>query len=310
MDSAPAKSTPLASESTHPVPAPLVPSETAFEAELRARIEEIEWQRDEESAALSDRLYFHVMEFRRRDQVLVDRQAECLKQLALRLPAVAKSRAWATPCKGVADTESFRHEDITIQVYPSPPVGLPIPDDARVARANDTTPTIPSTTTTTTTTTNAEKSRLGSLLSSDVLHSSEANPKSAPFKSAPGASDMQSRKHTTRSPSPDELAPTSTASPVIAAKKSSKGSRMPPQKSRRKPVSAQSRKRPLSQPAQRLPTPTQQPSPTTPAPRPVSNTNRRLSWDQCRKRKERCSRDRPECSTCKDKGRLCTYQAS
>ena len=251
---------------------------------------------------MSYRLYFDIMEYRRRDQVLVDRHAECLKQLALRLPAVAKSRSWATPCRGVANVESYHHEEITIQVYPSSPVDLPIPHDAKVARAKVASPTLPSTATTTT---NAEDSRLRSLSSSNGSRPFEGTP-----KPAPGASNMRPHKHATRSPSPDELAPTSSASSSIAVGQNAKGSRIPPQQPRRKPQPVQRRKRPLSQAPQPSPTPTQQPSPTTLAPRPVSNTKRKLPCDQCRKRKVKCSGDKPECRACKDRGKLCTYQAS
>jgi hypothetical protein len=203
---------------------PVTTPESALEAELKARLEEIEWQRDEESTAMCYRLHFLVMEYKRRDQSYVDRYTECLDQVLHHFPGLANTRPWAKPCRAAVERQFFSTEGLAIKFYPStdnrPPPSSPHGDNVTEQEAV-TNVKPPSTTTTTATTTAVPQ------------HSS---------------------------------------------------------------------------------TPTQQQQPSSsifPASLPAVEVDRRVPCLECRRRKKKCSRDKPQCSQCKLKGNRnpCQYQS-
>lgn len=143
-----------------PQRAPTTP-ESALEAELKARLDEIEWQRDEESAAMCYRLHFLVMEHKRRDQSYVDRYTECLDQVLHHLPGLANTRPWAKPCRAAVEREFFSKDGLAIKFYPSTDICPPPPprhgDDVteRETATNSKHPSTATSTSTTATTTAA-----------------------------------------------------------------------------------------------------------------------------------------------------------
>jgi hypothetical protein len=123
-------------------------TESILEAEIKARIEQIEFWRDEESAAMSERLHSLVMEYKRRDQALVDRHTGCLEDLFRRLPT-ARTLPWAARCREAVERETFVQGGVAIEFYRSPCIGQPPRrTDTRVERETVTTWKLPSTTAT------------------------------------------------------------------------------------------------------------------------------------------------------------------
>ncbi|KAK4446222.1 hypothetical protein QBC34DRAFT_411757 [Podospora aff. communis PSN243] len=90
---------------------------------IRARIEDIQARRNEASCAMTDRLYQHVLEYKRVDQTFVDEHMACLAELTALIPG-ADTPEWAT-CIGVPDYEMFVKKDMIIKFHPaSDPAGV------------------------------------------------------------------------------------------------------------------------------------------------------------------------------------------
>ncbi|KAK4235728.1 hypothetical protein C8A03DRAFT_36423, partial [Achaetomium macrosporum] len=208
MDPQPDRDPPFSDASTHVLPGHPAGFELALEAECKARLEEIEWQRDEESAAMRNRLYSLVMEYKRRDQSFVDRYTECLEQLTRRLPAVANTRPWAKPCRGVAEWETFYRGGIAIRFYPSTGNSLLVPHGDNAEGETVTPRKFPSNITTT----NAEYPPCEFSPSSSPLSSVPCSPEPV-SRLAPDTREARPRKQLKRPLSPDELAFGSSSSP-------------------------------------------------------------------------------------------------
>jgi hypothetical protein len=140
MEPPPGHNTPVSDTSSiHARLSPVLPttSDLALEAELKVRLEEIAQQRDDESAAMSDRLHALVKLYKERDQSFVDRYKECLEQVS-RLPRDATIHSLVKPCREVVDQEIFYEAGVFIRFYPDTSLHL-----LHGAKSLSATPTIP-----------------------------------------------------------------------------------------------------------------------------------------------------------------------
>lgn len=263
MDTQSARGTPLSSEFPSSSPASSVTSESPLETEIKARIDEIERQRDEESAAMSNRLYSLIMEYKRRDQALVDRHTKHLDRLSRRLPAVAKTRLWAMPCRGVVEREFFFQGGLAIKFYPSTLTSLPPPQAGTVERETVTTWKLASTTTAVATKPTAypQHSEFSSLLLSSPLSKvgSPSDPIPGQLLAAPHTPEAQLLKRPKRPPSPDELTLIPSAISPPTADQNKEISEIPEQGPRRKRTRTDGRKQPKQPRQPRQPRQAKQP---------------------------------------------------
>ncbi|KAH6627457.1 hypothetical protein F5144DRAFT_575900 [Chaetomium tenue] len=209
--SPPGRDAPVSDASYAPLPPPPpATSDLVLEAVLKARLEEIEQQRDDESAAMSDRLHALVKLYKRRDQSLVDRYTEYLEQ-ASRLPPAASVRPWLKPCRGVVDHEIFYEAGVIVKFCPDPSRHLLRGDDT------DEETEAPQLSEKTATKNPRSSPRAPSFSPLSSLGCSpEPTPKPTP-KPASRPSEPQPRKRTKRPPSPDELALDSTPSSSVGS---------------------------------------------------------------------------------------------
>ncbi|KAK3296445.1 uncharacterized protein B0H64DRAFT_398276 [Chaetomium fimeti] len=221
-------------------PALSATSDLVLVAKFKARMEEIELQRDEESAAMSNRLHALVRDYKRRDQLFVDRYTECLEQLS-RLPSVPNTHPCAKPCRGVVDREIFGDAGVIVRFYPDPSPLFSHGDTTD----EETDPLKPSHTATTNNHRTPSEAPSFSPLSS-IRYSPAPTPKRVPSPSV-----ARPRKRPKRSPSPDELALDSSSSPSVgsaAQKTNGSLSRTPQQVSSRKPLPTDGRRKQTTQP--------------------------------------------------------------
>ncbi|KAK3309808.1 uncharacterized protein B0T15DRAFT_15310 [Chaetomium strumarium] len=304
MDPQPDRDPPFSDSSTHVLPAHPAGFELALEAECKARLEEIEWQRDEESAAMRNRLYSLVMEYKRRDQSFVDRYTECLEQLTRRLPVVANTSPWAKPCRGVAEWETFYRGGIAIRFYPSTGSSLLVPHGDNAGGETVTPRKFPSNIATT----SAKYPPYEFSPSSSPLSSVPCSPEPV-SRLAPDTREARPRKQLKRPLSPDELAFGSSSSPPGAAGQKTTSCHIPQQEPGCELLSTHDQKQSTqsTKTNQRASTPTQQPPSVFSAPLPCLKVDRRVPCLECRRRRVKCSRGRPRCRECKRQGNLCRY---
>ncbi|KAH6839515.1 hypothetical protein B0I37DRAFT_386618 [Chaetomium sp. MPI-CAGE-AT-0009] len=248
---------------------PTLPETSHLVFEAKARMEEIEFQRDEESAAMSNRLHALVAEYKRRDQSFVDRYTKCLEQLSC-LTGLVNTHPWATPCRGVVDREIFYKAGVTIKFYP---------DTGPFAAHGDSTDEEADTPRLSPTATTNKPRNSPEAPSFSPLSNIHCSPKPTP-KPVSQPPEARPRKRPKRSPSPDELALDSSSSPSVGStgqKVNGPLSRTPQQAPSRKPLPTHGRRKQTTQPPSTPVITTTTIATSTTQPRPPSTSSSPLS---------------------------------